>query len=55
VPFWPDSSQEPAAFLCGAHADVLPQQMLESTIGPLLLARVRELERSLGLSELRPL
>jgi DNA-binding IclR family transcriptional regulator len=55
VPFWPDSSQEPAAFLCGAHADVLPQQMLESTTGPLLLARVRELERSLGLSELRPL
>lgn len=55
VPFWPDSSQEPAAFLCGAHADVLPRQTLESTTGPRLLARVRELERRLGISELRPL
>jgi DNA-binding IclR family transcriptional regulator len=55
VPFWPDSSQEPAAFLCGAHADELPQETLETVTGPLLLARVRELERKLGLSELRPL
>ena len=55
VPFWPDSSQEPAAFLCGARADELPEEQLESVTGPLLLARVRELEHRLGLSELRPL
>ena len=55
VPFWPDPSQEPAAFLCGAHEDVLPEAQLNSTVGPLLLARVRELERKLGISELRPL
>ena len=55
VPFWPDSSQEPAAFLCGAHEDVLPRETLETVTGPMLLARVRELERKLGLSELRPL
>jgi len=55
VPFWPDPSQEPAAFLCGAHEDVLPQSLLEEKFGPLLLGRVRELERSLGISELRPL
>jgi DNA-binding IclR family transcriptional regulator len=55
VPFWPDSSQEPAAFLCGAHEDVLPETQLNSTVGPLLLTRVRELERKLGISELRPL
>ena len=55
VPFWPDSSQEPAAFLCGAHADELPRETVETVTGPLLLARVRELERRLGLSELRPL
>lgn len=55
VPFWPDSSQEPAAFLCGARAEVLSEKNLETTTGPLLLARVRELERNLGLSELRPL
>ena len=55
VPFWPDSSQEPAAFLCGAHADELPEETLETVTGPLLLARVRELERKLGLSVLRPL
>ena len=55
VPFWPDSSQEPAAFLCGAHEDVLPEAELEQSVGPLLLTRVRELERRLGISELRPL
>lgn len=55
VPFWPDPSQEPAAFLCGARRDVLPRETLESVTGPLLLARVRDLERKLGLSELRPL
>lgn len=55
VPFWPDSSREPAAFLCGARAEVLSKENLENTTGPLLLARVRELERNLGLSELRPL
>ena len=55
VPFWPDSSQEPAAFLCGAHEDVLPESRLDQSVGPLLLARVRELERKLGISELRPL
>lgn len=55
VPFWPDSSQEPAAFLCGARAEVLSEETLETMTGPLLLARVRELERNLGLSELRPL
>jgi len=55
VPFWPDPSQEAAAFLCGAHSDVLPQSLLEEKVGPLLLGRVRELERSLGISELRPL
>jgi DNA-binding IclR family transcriptional regulator len=55
VPFWPDPSQGPAAFLCGAHEDILPRALLEKKVGPLLLARVRELERSLGISELRPL
>jgi DNA-binding IclR family transcriptional regulator len=55
VPFWPDPSQGPAAFLCGAQADVLPQALLEKKVGPQLLARVRELERNLGITELRPL
>jgi DNA-binding IclR family transcriptional regulator len=55
VPFWPDPSQEPAAFLCGAHMDVMPESKLNETVGPLLLARVRELERTLGIAELRPL
>lgn len=55
VPFWPDPSQGPAAFLCGAHQDILPRALLEKQVGPLLLARVRELERSLGITELRPL
>jgi DNA-binding IclR family transcriptional regulator len=55
VPFWPDPSQEPAAFLCGAHQDVLPESRLNDEVGPQLLARVRELERSVGISELRPL
>jgi DNA-binding IclR family transcriptional regulator len=55
VPFWPDPSQEPVAFLCGAHEDILPKEMLEGKVGPLLLASVRELERSLGLTALRPL
>ena len=55
VPFWPDPAQGPAAFLCGAQADILPRALLEKKVGPLLLARVRELERSLGISELRPL
>jgi len=55
VPFWPDPTQEPAAFLCGAHEDILPQDRLESEIGPLLLGRVRELERTLGVSALRPI
>jgi DNA-binding IclR family transcriptional regulator len=55
VPFWPDPSQEPAAFLCGAHTDVMPESKLNETVGPLLLARVRELERTLGIAELRPL
>lgn len=55
VPFWPDPSQGPAAFLCGAQADILPQALLEKKVGPRLLARVRELERSLGITELRPL
>lgn len=55
VPFWPDPSQEPAAFLCGAHQDVLPELTLRKKVGPLLLARVRELERRLGISELRPI
>ena len=55
VPFWPDPSQEPAAFLCGAHEDALPNARLDKTVGPLLLSRVRELERRLGISELRPI
>jgi DNA-binding IclR family transcriptional regulator len=55
VPFWPDPSQGPAAFLCGAHEDILPRALLQKKVGPLLLSRVRELERSLGISELRPL
>jgi hypothetical protein len=29
--------------------------LLEKKVGPQLLTRVRELERSLGISELRPL
>ena len=55
VPFWPDSSQEPAAFLCGAQADVLSESLLNEEVGPLLLTAVRELERSLGITGLRPL
>ena len=55
VPFWPDSSQEPAAFLCGAQADVLSESLLNEEVGPLLLMAVRELERSLGITGLRPL
>lgn len=55
VPFWPDPSQGPAAFLCGAHEDILPRDLLEKKVAPLLLARVRELERNLGLDSLRPL
>jgi DNA-binding IclR family transcriptional regulator len=55
VPFWPDPSQGPAAFLCGAHEDTLPRNLLEKKVAPLLLARVRELERNLGLDTLRPL
>jgi DNA-binding IclR family transcriptional regulator len=55
VPFWPDPSQGPAAFLCGAHQDILPRALLTKKVGPLLLSRVRELERSLGITELRPL
>lgn len=55
VPFWPEPSQGPAAFLCGAHQDILPRDLLEKKVGPLLLARVRELERNLGLSALRPI
>lgn len=55
VPFWPDPSQGPAAFLCGAHEDLLPRGLLEKKVAPRLLARVRELERNLGLDSLRPL
>ena len=55
VPFWPDPSLEPAAFLCGAHADVLPRKVLEETVGPRLLQRVRELERAFGLTRPRPI
>ena len=55
VPFWPEPSQGPAAFLCGAREEVLAQKRLENSVGPLLLARVRELEDKLGLSPLRPL
>lgn len=55
VPFWPDPSQEPAAFLCGAREEVLPAARLEKSVGPLLLTRVRELEDKLGLSPLRPI
>jgi DNA-binding IclR family transcriptional regulator len=50
VPFWPDPSQEPVAFLCGANIDLLSQSLLEKTTGPLLLKYVRKLERSLGQS-----
>lgn len=55
VPFWADPSEGPAAFLCGAHEDILPRPLLEKTVGPQLLTRVRELERNLGISSLRPL
>jgi DNA-binding IclR family transcriptional regulator len=55
VPFWPEPSQGPAAFLCGAHEDILPAERLDKVVGPMLLARVRELEDRLGLSPLRPL
>lgn len=55
VPFWPDSSGVPAAFLCGAHSDVLSRSKLDKKVGPLLLARVRELERAMGISGFRPL
>jgi DNA-binding IclR family transcriptional regulator len=55
VPFWPEPSQGPAAFLCGAHEEILPADRLEKVIGPMLLSRVRELEDKLGLSPLRPI
>lgn len=55
VPFWPEPSQGPAAFLCGAHEDILPREALEKKVAPRLLARVRELERNLGYDSLRPL
>jgi DNA-binding IclR family transcriptional regulator len=55
VPFWPEPSQGPAAFLCGAGEEILPADRLEKEVGPLLLARVRELETQLGLSPLRPI
>lgn len=55
VPFWPEPALGPAAFLCGAGEEVLPQERLEKVVGPLLLARVRELEAQLGLSPLRPI
>lgn len=54
VPFWPEPTAEPAAFLCGAHADILPRDTLLSEIAPDLLARVRDLESSLGLGRARP-
>ena len=53
VPLWPHPSQEAAVFLCGAHADVLPREVLEANIGPRLLEQVRELERALGLTRPR--
>ena len=55
VPFWPEPSLGPAAFLCGAHQEILPRKHLEKDIGPLLLTRVRQLEDKLGLSALRPI
>lgn len=53
VPFWPDRSQDPVAFLCGANAEEMPRARLEKSIGPLLLKNVLNLERSLGISNLK--
>jgi DNA-binding IclR family transcriptional regulator len=55
VPFWPDPSQGPAAFICGASDDVLPPKHLQKVVGPMLLSRVRDLEAQLGLNPLRPI
>jgi len=54
VPFWPDPPQEPVAFLCGANNDTMTKARLRNSVGPLLLKSVRQLERSLGISNLRP-
>jgi DNA-binding IclR family transcriptional regulator len=54
VPFWPDTSQAPMAFLCGATIENMPQARLEKSVAPQLLKQVHNLDRSLGLSNLRP-
>lgn len=54
VPFWHDPAQEPAAFLCGANVDVLSEEDILQTSGPLLLAAVRDLERGIGITHIRP-
>jgi DNA-binding IclR family transcriptional regulator len=53
VPFQPEPSLDPVAFLCGASSDAFNQQQLESTVGPLLLKTVRKLESSLGIPGIR--
>jgi len=54
VPFWPEPSQEPVVFLCGANTESLSRQRLERTVGPSLVKCVRKLEQSLGIPNYRP-
>ena len=42
------------AFLCGATIENMPQARLEKSVAPQLLKQVHNLDRSLGLSNLRP-
>ena len=53
VPFQPEPSLDPVAFLCGANSDGLTQQQLEKSVGPLLRKFVRKLENSLGIPGIR--
>jgi len=49
VPFRPDPSQEPVAFLCGSNKEDFTQKQLKTTVAPLILKAVRTLETGLGI------
>jgi len=53
VPFQPEPSLDPVAFLCGANSDSFNEQQVLKTVGPLLLKTVRKLENSLGIPGIR--
>ena len=53
VPFRPDPSREPVAFLCGANADEMSARQIKKTVGPGLLKSVRKLEQAIGISSLQ--